>query len=147
MAHRCTYRKDDGTRCRANAMRGSDYCFTHDPAKADERRAARQAGGRVGKAQVLPSGTPDVPLGSVADLLALLGETINQVRRGDLDPKVANTVGYLSGTLLRALEVGDLETRLAKLEAAVAAGGPEAGTAFDTEPLTPETPFPEGRAA
>ncbi|MBI3909717.1 MAG: hypothetical protein HY320_02145 [Armatimonadetes bacterium] len=50
---------------------------------------------------------------------AWLGETINQVRRGDLDPKVATTVGHLSGILLKALEVGGIEERLAALEATV----------------------------
>jgi len=115
----CKQIKADGTRCQANAVNGSDYCFAHDPEREAERRAARQAGGRVGKTKVLPSDTPDVPLSSSMEVAALLGQTINQVRRGDVDPKVANTVGYLSGVLIRALEVGDIEQRLATLEAIV----------------------------
>jgi len=138
----CKQVKADGTRCRANAVNGSAYCFAHDPARAAERQAARQAGGRVGKTKVLGPDTPDVPLSSPMEVVALLGETINQVRRGDVDPKVANTVGYLSGVLIRALEAGDIEQRLAVLEAIVThqeapdspfnidpAGQPKGGTA------------------
>ena len=113
----CEGTKADGTPCRVNAMTGSEYCFFHDPARVEEREAARQAGGRVGKTRVLPAETPDVPLSSVAEVVGLLGETINQLRRGEIDPRVANAVGYLSGTLLKALQQGDIEQRLAGLEA------------------------------
>jgi len=51
--------------------------------------------------------------------VALLGQTINQVRRGEVEPKVANAIGYLSSAVLSALEVGDLEERLADLETIV----------------------------
>ena len=116
-SRQCKGTKADGTRCRTNAMTGSEYCFFHDPAKAEEQEAARQAGGRVGKTRVLPPDTPDAPLSSMADVVALLGQTINQLRRGEIDPRVANAVGYLSGTLLKALQQGDIEQRLADLEA------------------------------
>ena len=112
----CKHVRADGTRCRANTIAGSEFCFFHDPAKAAAREAARRAGRSVGKTAVLPPDTPDAPLGSVADVVALLGQTINQVRRGEIDPRVANTIGYLSATLLRALEQGDIERRLAELE-------------------------------
>ena len=52
-------------------------------------------------------------------MAVLLAATINQVRRGDLDPKVANTVGYLAGMLLKALDAGALEDRLLALERVV----------------------------
>ena len=137
----CVQTKADGTPCRAAAVTGSDYCFAHDPAMAGEREAARQAGGRVGKTRVLPPETSAVPLSSMADVIALLGLTINEVRRGELDPKVANAVGYLAATLLRALEQGDIEKRLAELETLVKGQGmPE--TLFDVD-LDEETVGPE----
>jgi len=46
-------------------------------------------------------------------------ETINQVRKGQIDPRVANAVGYLANVLIRAVEQGDLEKRLDDLEAVV----------------------------
>src|SRR5689334_12886821 len=54
----------------------------------------------------------------------LLAEAINQVRRGELDPRVANSVGHLASILLGALQQGPLEERLARLEAALLAAGP-----------------------
>ena len=135
----CRGTKADGTPCRANAMTGSEYCFFHDPAKAEEQEAARQAGGRVGKTTVLSPDTPDAPLSSMADVVALLGQTINQVRRGEVDPKVANAVGYLASALLRALEQGDIEKRLAELEAIIKGQGvPESPFDADLEDETQE---------
>jgi hypothetical protein len=49
-----------------------------------------------------------------------LADSINQLRRGELDPRVANGIGYLTSVLLRALEQGPLEERMAKIEAALA---------------------------
>ena len=131
-SRQCNEVKSDGSRCGAYPISGSDYCFAHDPARAAERQAARQSGGRVGKTKVLSPETPDAPLLSMADVVALLGLTINQVRRGELDPRVANAVGYLAATLLRALEQGDIEKRLAELEAIIKGQGlPE--TLFDVD--------------
>jgi len=54
-------------------------------------------------------------------VVKLLGETINQVRRGEIDARVANTVGYLSNIVLAATAQRDLKTRLAELESLVKA--------------------------
>lgn len=103
-------------------MKASAYCFFHDPACAGQRTRARRAGGHRNRAAILPPTAPTRRLGTAADVTDLLAETINQVRRGELDPKVANSVGYLASVLLRAIEAGALEERLARLEAAVAPG-------------------------
>jgi hypothetical protein len=131
---RCQHRKANGEPCQANAMSGSPFCFFHDPEMVAERTEARRAGGQKNKAAVLPTETPDRPLTGVQDVVALLGETINQVRRGQIDPKVSNAVGYLAGILLKALEQGDLEQRLAALESIVKGRTLNAGTSFDTGP-------------
>ena len=111
---RCQQAKVNGTGCGAYPLAGSPFCFFHDPAKGAERTAARQAGGRKHRAAVLPPETPDRPLTTVADVVTLLAETINQVRRGALDPKVANTMCYLAALLLKALEQGDVERQVAE---------------------------------
>jgi hypothetical protein len=46
--------------------------------------------------------------------VTFLAETINQVRRGALDPKVANTIGSLAALLLKALAQGDVERQVAE---------------------------------
>jgi hypothetical protein len=68
---------------------------------------------------VLPSTTPDARLVDARDVVRLLAETANQVRRGEIDPKVANSVGYLGSLLMKAIHETEIESRLAKLEAAL----------------------------
>src|SRR5438046_2617632 len=107
-----------GTPCAAVALPGSALCLFHDPARAAQRAAGRQRGGKARSrpAAVLPADTPDLPLDSVQDVVKLLGATINEVRRGRLDAKVGNTISCLSSTLLKALQDADLERRLSALE-------------------------------
>jgi len=69
---------------------------------------------------VLPKDTPDHPLASPSDVSSLLAQSINQLRRGQLDLRIANGIGYLASVLLRALEQGPMEERLAHLEAVLA---------------------------
>ena len=127
----CEHVKPGGERCKAFALPGVECCFFHDPTKATERAAARRAGGRkrAAKAAVLPPDAPDLPLATMADVAALLAVTVNQTRRGELDPKVANCLGYLGSVLVKTLEQSDLERRIQALEGAAAARQQQAPTA------------------
>jgi len=40
--------------------------------------------------EVLPADTPDHPLNNTKEVSAFLADSINQRRRGELDPRVAN---------------------------------------------------------
>jgi hypothetical protein len=68
----------------------------------------------IGIVAVLPADTPDNPLRNTQDVSTLLAESINQVRRGQLGPRVANSAGHLASILLGALQQGPLEERLAR---------------------------------
>jgi hypothetical protein len=89
----------------------------HDPDLAEERIRGRRQGGKTRSkaAAVLPSTVPDLPLAKVGDVVVLLAETINQTRKGLLDPKVSNAIGCLSSVLLKALQDTDLAAQLAEL--------------------------------
>jgi hypothetical protein len=115
MASKCKFRKKDG-KVVARTHSPEMVCVSSTIRK--EQRV-RRAGGvkRSQPAPVLPLDTPDHPLASPKDVSQLLANSINQLRRGELDPRVANSVGYLATILLRALEQGPLEERIAKLEA------------------------------
>jgi hypothetical protein len=119
----CTEIKADGSPCRATALPGKEFCTFHDPDTKARRDAGRRAGGRARaqRAAVLPADTPDATLANMGDVAAFLGVTINQVRRGELDPKVGNCLGVLCGHLAKAIEGSDHERRLAALEALEAA--------------------------
>jgi len=118
-ANKCQHKKPNGQHCRANALTNDRFCFFHSPAKTQERRQARRAGGvsRSRRVTVLPPDTEARRLKSPTDVCDLLGDTINQVRCGLMDSRIATTVGYLAGTLLRGLEHGQLDDRLTRIEA------------------------------
>src|SRR5438445_13508677 len=124
MAKKCQSRKKNGESCGADTQSGKSLCVFHDPAKAADGRRARRAGGinRSRGATVLPPETPDNPLRSTTDVSTLLSESINQVRRGQLEPRVANALGYLASILLNALDQGPVEERLWRVEATLGRG-------------------------
>jgi len=119
----CIYIKPDGNRCQAYAGPDSKYCFFHDPKKAEARAISCSKGGRSRKVTIiLPLETPDFVIQSTRDVVTLLEETINQVRRGQLDQRIAQIIGNLAGTIIRAQaemrESGELEEQKKKLEEA-----------------------------
>jgi hypothetical protein len=118
-SRQCTEVNRDGDRCHAKALAGGSMCFFHDPASSQKRADAARRGGEKNRAAVLPPETHDFPLNSAGDASALLSRTVNQVLRGEIDPKVANAVGYLITVQIKALEVGKVEQRLAALESIV----------------------------
>lgn len=118
---KCRFRKKNGGKCGADVQSGKKLCVFHDPARAADGRRARRIGGinRSRTAPVLPPETPYSPLRTPNEVSALLGESINRILRGQLDPRNANCVAYMSSVLLRSLEQGPVEERLARLEAAL----------------------------
>jgi hypothetical protein len=124
MAKKCQFRKKNGDACGADVQVGKNLCVFHDPERSAEGQKARRAGGlsRTRTASVLAPDTPDHSLLNSQDVANLLGDSINQLRRGQLDPRVANAIGYLTSVLLRALEQGPMEERLAQLEAILTKG-------------------------
>jgi CTP:molybdopterin cytidylyltransferase MocA len=125
MAGKCQQRKRGGGRCRGQAG-ASGFCNFHDPAQAGAQARGRKAGARArnrkAAAAVLPADTPDVPLATMREVAEALAATFNHVRKGALDPRAGNCLAVLGGQLLKALERGGLEERLAAVEEALANG-------------------------
>jgi hypothetical protein len=113
----CSATKSDQSKCRAAAIPGSEFCFFHDPSKAEKRREAQSQGGRQNRVKTLEDSAPDVKVEDSGDAIILLVQTINQVRKGQIDPRVANSVGFLANILIKAVERDKLETRIEQLEA------------------------------
>jgi hypothetical protein len=114
----CSGIRADGGRCRAQAMRGSEWCINHHPDRSELRRRRASKGGKRGG-----RGRPIAELGSLRD------ENANIRRRlleGELAPNVAavavqsiNTDIRAVGAALRAKEQEELEERLETLEEAL----------------------------
>ena len=91
-------------------MKNSEFCFTHNPDTRELREAAVSLGGKTPKKNLNP--LPPVEINSSKDVIRLLVTTINEVRSGVIDLRVANCVGYLSGHLIKAFEVGDITEKI-----------------------------------
>lgn len=116
----CRYVREDGSPCRSAPMKEGDYCFWHSPAHAEEAEEARRLGGlRRRKERTVAGAYEFAGLATVPDIRRLL--EVATVDTLSLENSVARsrTLAYLAQTALKCLEAGELEERLAMLEAAV----------------------------
>jgi hypothetical protein len=117
----CVYAKADGQPCRMAPLHERPYCFSHDPERAAEAAEARRLGGLRRKKESTIAVAYDLPgLDTVAGI------------RRVLEIVVADSVGQehgiarlrvliaVAGAATNLLKVGELEDRLAHVEAAVA---------------------------
>lgn len=110
----CAKRKRDGERCGAPARAGKKCCALHsEPGRA---AALGSKGGRRRTVYNLDGLKQFEPPKRAADLRDLLAQSIIEIRTGKMDPKMANALGYIGASYLRALEVADIESRLEKME-------------------------------
>ena len=115
---RCKADTKRGKPCGAWAVNGSDFCFWHDPARVEERRAARAKGGKARHARCIGNAgdVEAVAIESAADTLPILAEAINAVRGLENSIARGRCIGYLCGVVIKAFEVTELEARVAVLE-------------------------------
>ena len=115
----CTQVLPDGRLCRATPLRDGSFCFWHDPASAEEAAEARRLGGLRRRREKALSGAFDFAgLGTIEAIRRILEvATIDALA---LDNGIARCRVLISATLAAAklLETGELEARLAILEAA-----------------------------
>src|SRR5215471_19147771 len=105
--NRCRHQTKDGAQCNATPQKGKDFCFFHDPDRAEERAAARRQGGltSIGKfAPVVPPDLPRVSLKTPADVLQLYEDIVNYVLQGQMDLRTANSLRSLASGALRTLQ-------------------------------------------
>ena len=115
----CCARKKDGSPCQSWAGAGSAFCITHDPARAAQLAEARRKGGRArhGRKVGAVGDSAPVTLASLADVLAILTEAVNEVRALEPGVNKARAVGYLASVWADCYETSELERRVAALEA------------------------------
>jgi len=113
---KCEFNKPDGTQCDAHAIKGSGFCFFHNPDISDEEKREAQTRGGQARGLTLATPLPVMNIKKIPDVTLFLIDTINRVRAGEMDVRIANSLGFLSDKLMRALELSDLEERFNKLE-------------------------------
>ena len=111
----CSGIRADGGRCKAQAMRGSEWCINHHPDRSEVRRRRASKGGKRGG-----RGRPIGELGALRDENA---DIRRRLLEGELLPNVAavavqsiNTDIRAVGATLKAKEQEELTERLEALE-------------------------------
>ena len=108
----CSATKDDGSPCERIVSASQSYCYSHDPARSEERQrnASRAARSK--------------PMRELIDVKRRLRELADDVIAGSVDRADAAVAGQLLGTFIRAVsaeiklkEILELEERLSRLEA------------------------------
>ena len=122
-ARPCQAANQDGDPCQAPALTDSAFCWSHDPAKAEQAEAARRAGGiqRARQMDRVNVGTPDPlptwwPLETAAHVRAGLAHVAQETLSGRLPARDANAATGALSALVSALRATDLEQRLELLE-------------------------------
>lgn len=66
--------------------------------------------------RTLGDDTPDVPLETEHDVRWIVRDTISRVRRGELDPRIANAIGQLCNVALSALKQSGVDSKVKAIE-------------------------------
>ncbi len=122
MTERCTAIKKDGSRCSKEAEPGKNRCWSHDPANEDERRRIASRGGKASTTVLAERRGPAAE--EIRELKDELRELARDVKEREVPPPIGTALNQIYNTLLRAMdqerrtmETGELEERLAALEA------------------------------
>lgn len=114
----CGYIKADGTRCKAQPMRGEGYCYAHHPDLEEKRTAASRRGGKTGGRGRAKHGA-----GDIKDVKGWLLDLAHRVEAGELEAKDGTAVSQILNIWLRGIETErklkeqeELEERLESLE-------------------------------
>jgi len=117
----CKAIKEDGSRCRAAPLQGSDFCLFHSPDHAKEAAEARRLGGLRRKRESTLSSAYDFEgLADVVQVRRLLEIAVLDTLSLENSVARSRTLAYLAQVALKALEVGELAERIEALERLVA---------------------------
>ncbi len=118
----CAGIRADGGRCKAQAMRNSQWCIGHDPEQAEARRRRASKGGK--------RGGRGRPVAELATLRVENADIRERLLEGKLKPGVAavavqsiNTDIRAVSAALRAREQEELVERMEELERALVQRG------------------------
>ena len=108
----CKSARIDGQPCRAPAIKDG-FCFSHSPDLAEKAKKARIAGGR-NKAKAIRLRKLVPP--RLLPVFDKLENALDEVHRGNLEPRIATAMASLAAAMVRVLTAGELEERVRILE-------------------------------
>jgi hypothetical protein len=133
---RCAYAKSDGEPCAMAPLHDRPYCFAHDPERAAEAAEARRLGGLRRRKEGTIAVAYDLPgLDTVAGIRRLLDIVVTDgVGMDNGIPRLRVLISTATAAT-NLLKVGELEDRLAAVEAAVGRTRSDEDAAFPAEAI------------
>lgn len=104
---RCTHKTKEHNQCKAYALHGREFCFTHDPSTTEARSIAVRKGGLSLKSRRLGKPLKRLSVRCPSEMVVLLEDTINRVRTDPMTPQQATCIGSLVSLVIRASEMED----------------------------------------
>ena len=116
----CRAKTDKGDPCRAAPMRDSDFCVFHDPDHAEVVQQARVAGGQRRKREATLATAYDFQgLTSIEEIRRLIEVAAFDALGLDNNINRVRALGYLAQVATALLEKGEMEERMAAVEAVI----------------------------
>ena len=112
----CNFIKKDGKKCNSISMINSKFCYFHNPQTKSLRKISSGSGGKANKKLIVNGSFPEVKLNSISSINKFIVLMINKILINQLDIRVGNSLNYLLQTLLKSIELSEIETRISKIE-------------------------------
>ncbi|HEY3420611.1 MAG TPA: hypothetical protein VGK23_08680 [Methanomassiliicoccales archaeon] len=115
---RCAHISASGASCGAWAVKGSTFCFYHDP-RPDaiaKRERSRAKGNRRSNAQDGLENWTSHPIKSIEQLSGALSDLFNAGMSGDITTNRLTALSSVANALMKSIEGSGIEERLTALE-------------------------------
>jgi len=110
---RCEFVREDGTKCNGWKIKNNRFCFKHTQTP-QERALTSQRGGLSGR--LVTDGGKYIVIKKPRHIRRTLVQTLNLLKRGEIDPPTANAIGMLCGLCIKNFEIMEQEDRIAEIE-------------------------------
>lgn len=92
------------------------YCYLHNPEIPEEEKQLARVRGGENNVVLVGEIMEESKVRTNEDIVMLMESVINRVKQGNLDIRVANTIGYLAGVSQKAIKEVEVEDRLKRIE-------------------------------
>ena len=131
----CAASNAAGSPCGFTPMGGEPFCFWHHPDYEAEAAEARRLGGRRRRREKAIEGAYDLPesLDSVEAVRRFVNIAALDLLGAESSVARSNSMLRTAGVALKLIETGDMERRIADLEAALKNRSPDPPSPFDLD--------------
>lgn len=119
----CNFIKENGERCNAIQMKNSEFCYFHNPGTEAERKENIKKGGKrkiyIVNSDAVISQRVKFPLTKPKDVTRFLSDLIENTVNGKIDVRISSSIAYLCSTLLKSMELTEVENRISDIESLI----------------------------